>query len=223
MLLKVFKNFDHFFLVIAAILFIVGLTINLYEVFIGSNFAMMRVLTEGFLFLNYFFLIFLLLKKHASQKLVLWLIVTFAITIFLEILGVRTGLVFGEYEYGSTLQLQFMNVPLLIGICWVVIVFCAVQFAEKVTQNIYLQILIAGLIGLVSDIVIEPVAIVLDYWRWPSDIVPLQNYISWFLITIAFAIFYKLLQIKIDSPTARTFFILQTIFLASVNLIFYFS
>jgi putative membrane protein len=34
------------------------------------------------------------------------------------------------------------------------------------------------------DFMIEPVAIRLDFWHWQSGIIPLQNYLMWFLVAV---------------------------------------
>jgi bisanhydrobacterioruberin hydratase len=222
MLKKFSLKLDSLFYLIATYLFGVGFVINLYELIVGSDFVVMRLLTEAILFVNYFFLLFLLLKKYPQSKFLAWLLITFLITLALEIIGVRTGLVFGQYTYGSTLLVQLFNVPVVIGVAWVVIVLGAVQIADKITDNLWLQLPLAGLLGLATDIILEPVAIKLGYWSWAGGPVPLQNYLAWFIITVVFAGLYKLLRLEIDSPPARYFLVLQAMFLLSVNLIFIF-
>jgi hypothetical protein len=46
------------------------------------------------------------------------------------------------------------------------------------------SVFLVAAFGLLFDIIMEPVAIALDFWRWPMDIVPLQNYIAWFVLGI---------------------------------------
>ena len=48
--------------------------------------------------------------------------VLFLIGFFVEVLGVYSGLLFGEYHYGKTLGFQFLGVPLIIGMNWVLLV-----------------------------------------------------------------------------------------------------
>jgi len=37
------------------------------------------------------------------------------------------------------------------------------------------------------DLLIEPVAIELNFWRWTDVTVPLENYIAWFVLSTLFA------------------------------------
>lgn len=222
MLQKILPKSENLFLILSAFLFAGGIFTTFREALADNSFVLMRQTTEIFLFFNYLALSIFLLKSNLKFNFVIWFVSTWFLTVLIEIVGVKTGLVFGQYEYGQTLVLQFLEVPILIGLCWVIVVFSAMQIAQKFTQNSWLQIFIAGLIGLIVDIIIEPIAIALDYWRWPENNVPLQNYIAWFVITIIFASLYKYLKIEIDSTIARYFFIIQTIFLTSVNLIIFF-
>ena len=41
---------------------------------------------------------------------------------FLEVQGVRTGQIFGVYSYGKTLGFKLINVPITIGLNWLVLV-----------------------------------------------------------------------------------------------------
>jgi putative membrane protein len=39
-----------------------------------------------------------------------------------------------------------------------------------------------GTLAVVFDLVLEPVAIALNYWQWAAVSVPFQNYVAWFVI-----------------------------------------
>jgi uncharacterized membrane protein len=124
-------------------------------------------------------------------RISIWLAVTWAATFGLEVLGVKTGLVFGAYSYGATLGPQLFEVPVIIGLNWSIIVF---GIAETLRMKRFS--LLAALIGVpvgavLFDIALEPVAMsVLDYWTWTGGPVPLQNYIAWALISFTFAVLY---------------------------------
>src|SRR6478609_3641217 len=45
------------------------------------------------------------------------------------------GLLFGEYAYGAGLGLKLWNVPLLIGLNWVMLVYCAGAVARNWFKN----------------------------------------------------------------------------------------
>ncbi len=130
--------------------------------------------------------------REKNHCLLLWALVTFLITLFLEIVGVATSLIFGAYTYGDTLGLKLLEVPLLIGINWTIIILgIADVVRQKVSNNAFAALITASLTVL-FDYVMEPVAIAFDYWNWTQGPIPLQNYIAWFVIAFLFSyLFYR--------------------------------
>lgn len=105
-----------------------------------------------------------------------------------EASGVAFGFPFGDYWYSSILGLSFLNVPLLIGVNWVLVVFGAFFFCEMIkARKLPLQILLTAIFATLFDIVLEPVAIALNYWQWAGGTPPLLNYLSWFVLSAIFA------------------------------------
>ena len=47
--------------------------------------------------------------------------IIFTIGFFIEVIGVKTGLLFGVYHYGDSLGLKWLNVPLVMGINWILL------------------------------------------------------------------------------------------------------
>ncbi|HQU73089.1 MAG TPA: carotenoid biosynthesis protein [Calditrichia bacterium] len=126
-------------------------------------------------------------KSERKNSFLLWAGLS-AITGFAaEGFGVATGLLFGDYQYGPVLQPQFLEVPLAIGFAWLLMLLSAAAllqhylpaFAEL--PPLY-QALPIALMMVLFDVVMEPAAILLDYWHWQGGIVPLQNYLAWFAI-----------------------------------------
>ncbi len=217
---KNLSQLENYYLWFAGLSFTGAVLISLLEIILGSDFLFIRNTTEIFLAINVLCVLYFLLARNFDTKLVWWILVTFLTTIILEIIGASTGLIFGQYEYGSAFALKILGVPLLIGILWVLIILASIQLAEKTQANLLTQILLAGLVAVAADIIIEPVAIHLDYWRWPTDIVPMQNYLAWYIITVVFATFYKIFKIQLDSHLIKTFFFIKIGFLGLLNLIF---
>ena len=75
----------------------------------------------------------LLANTQLNKRLVFLLLSCFIIGMAAEILGVRYGFIFGEYAYGAVLGLKFMEVPLLIGINW-----CILIFITEILPNFFL-------------------------------------------------------------------------------------
>ena len=129
----------------------------------------------------------------SGRRFVLWAAGTYAFTFLAEAAGVATGAIFGQYEYGPTLGWAWRGVPLVIAFNWGLVVHgaCGLAWrrmrAGKPAGGRWSTALQAGLIATAFDFLMEPVAMQLDYWRWPDDRVPLQNYAAWFAVAAAAA------------------------------------
>ena len=108
----------------------------------------------------------------------------FMIGFFIEVFGVYTGLLFGEYHYGKTLGFQLLGVPLIIGVNWILLVVSSFAVSSYFVSNSILKVVLSSFIMVLLDFMIEPVAIRLDFWHWQSGIIPLQNYLMWFLVAM---------------------------------------
>ena len=110
--------------------------------------------------------------------------VLFLIGFFVEVLGVYSGFLFGEYHYGKTLGFQFLEVPLIIGVNWVLLVVSSFAVSSYFVSNSILKVVLSSIIMVLLDFMIEPVAIRLDFWHWQAEVIPLQNYLMWFLVAL---------------------------------------
>lgn len=121
--------------------------------------------------------------------------------IAVEVIGVNTGWLFGQYAYGTVLGYQWKGVPLLIGVNWFIAIYCC-----GVTIHTFLRKLIGAMgegvgehkkiqalsvvidgatLAVVFDWIIEPVATKLGFWTWGgSGAIPTFNYVCWFGISL---------------------------------------
>jgi bisanhydrobacterioruberin hydratase len=209
---------------IYSILFIFGC---FFHWFVPTRFLVIQ-LTETFLALSVFILLYL--SWNFKQKFNLSILVfIYLFTLIIEIIGVKTGLIFGQYSYSNIWQVQIFNTPLLIGFNWILVVFGAICLVEKleklqVISNLHLHLnrypinilcksVAVGLIAVVFDLVLEPVAIKLNYWQWQNNIIPLQNYLAWFVVAFIASLVYYLFKLKPKNNLATVVLIYQYIFL----------
>ncbi len=150
--------------------------------------------------------------KKGELKFLIWCLIIYIITFSLEVLGTRTGIIFGSYTYGNTLGFKLFNVPLIIGFNWVVVILGAITLSEQIDQNIFLRALMTGTLAVLFDIVLEPVAIILDYWNWEAGLIPLLNYYSWFVISFLASVLYDLFKIRTNEKLPESYFTIQLIF-----------
>ena len=112
--------------------------------------------------------------------------------IFLEELGVNTGLLFGEYTYGNELGPKLLGVPLVLMLNWYCVVVASAHFVLKCFSglSLFVQAFFAAILCTALDFVIEPVAIKYDFWQWAQVDVPVFNYICWFVFAFVFSFVY---------------------------------
>ena len=141
---------------------------------------------------------------------------------FIEVIGVNTGLIFGAYRYGPVLGVSWLSTPLSISVNWLLLVYCSaalVNLGLPTHCSRLLRALIASLLMVGLDVVIEPVAIATDMWRWELVQVPLQNYVGWFVS--AFLLHYLMLFFTNigSNRVAAAIFLMQCAFFAVLNLL----
>jgi putative membrane protein len=168
-------------------------------------------LTVSVLFLVYFHL-------NEKRKLLQFFVISFLIGFSLEVIGVATGFPFGSYTYLTTLGLKVLEVPLVIGLNWFMLAFIFGNIFSYLTGRNMISAVLASLSMTFLDVLIEPVAIKLDYWVWDSTSIPLSNYLAWFVISIFIQYFYKKLNIRNFNPISVYILIAQILYFASVLL-----
>lgn len=137
----------------------------------------------------------------------------------IELAGVKTGLIFGRYHYGATLGVKLADIPLMIGVNWVLLIYCAgagLTFLP-VANKLYLS-LVGALLLLLLDVLIEPVAIRFDYWNWAGNTIPVRNYIAWFSFAFIMLRFFHFRSPEKYNPAALALLLSQFVFFAVLNL-----
>jgi bisanhydrobacterioruberin hydratase len=177
-----------------------------------------------------------ILTAPVKGKSLFWFIALCFVTgIITEMVGVNTGLLFGDYTYGLAMGQKLLGVPYLIGVLWFVTVYSAGnvtqyifkfiggQINHKAYLVIFSKIVFAALITTVYDYVLEPAALSLGYWTWyPANEVPIFNYWCWFFISgflLTPYFIYNHLSDKVNIFAVVLFFV-QFAFFVSVS-IFY--
>lgn len=137
----------------------------------------------------------LLLLFHTDFRPSFWVYcaVAFSVGFLVEVAGVHTGVIFGEYAYGEVLGFKLMEVPLVIGTNWLMLSYLCGSVADRLPVAMIVKVLVAAGMMTLLDFVIEPVAIQLDFWHWQGDSIPLQNYLAWYGISaVIFFVYFKM-------------------------------
>lgn len=205
---------DHYSRWFLVATFLLGLLGHSFEVSLG----LMISLTPLVLLISSLVVCYPVMK-NAESTTIMWCSISFVLTFFAEVIGVKSGLIFGNYAYGEVLGLKILEVPLIIGINWMLIMLGSISLARFLAKNVYLTALVAGLFSVLFDIILEPVAISLGYWQWSTISPPLSNYYSWFVIVFLLTILYVKLKVHVDSSLPRFYLFVQTVFFLSLNVV----
>lgn len=160
---------------------------------------------------------------EGSANMLRWYILVAVIGFSIELLGVRTGVIFGVYQYGGSLGPKIAEVPLMIAVNWWITTVCSYHLADKLSKNIYLGSIIGALIMTGLDALIEPMAPRLDFWAFAGGIAPIRNYIGWFGVGFMLQFLGRTLQVPSFNPLAPTVFLLQIALFIVLNLVNFFT
>lgn len=163
----------------------------------------------------------LLLINHQKGTKKQWLVffIVAVVGYFIEVIGVNTGVIFGNYVYKTTLGWKFLETPLIIGVNWMLLT-CAVVYTVGIKIKNTLGIAFAAACTLVAlDILIEPVAIEYDFWTWEQTVVPIKNYIAWFVISFVLCYIVAFYKGESKNNLAPYLLVLQFIFFGIFNFI----
>lgn len=155
--------------------------------------------------------------KERNKAVLIWALATFLVTLFLEIVGVATSLVFGAYQYGPTLGFAILRVPVLIGINWTIIILGIAHVVGTYSKSPLAAALLTATLTVVFDYVMEPVAIAFDYWSWEIGTIPLQNYIAWFIIAFVFSYLFFLKKLKSVNNVPSLIVVIQFFFFLALR------
>ncbi|TAF66933.1 MAG: carotenoid biosynthesis protein [Cytophagales bacterium] len=191
---------------------------------IGLKISLTRDLFLYLVPLNLLFSAWVLVYFQPQRNRYFWTAtaLVYALGYGVEVAGVATGVIFGEYWYSTVLGIQVLQVPLLIGVNWWLLGYCAAIVSEKYMQYDWQKILSTATLMTLLDVCIEPIAIALHFWYWKNNLVPFQNYLAWFLVSIIVAMvlhYHKGFEKK--NTIAPLLLALQFSFFAILNLLFY--
>ena len=152
-----------------------------------------------------------------------------ALTMFLgfgiEVLGVATGLLFGDYSYGKGLGPQALDVPLLMGVLWWLLLLGTHHWSERLlslggrTVSPVVRAALAASMMTALDGAIEPVAIRAGWWTWHDGAIPWTNYLTWWVAAFALGLLWRDVDDLKTNRLSGLLVIVFSFFFALLNLI----
>ncbi len=173
------------------------------------------------------FTLILLNQEELNKGFYIGILITFLIGLSTEIIGVNTGLIFGIYTYGDILGFKLIRVPILISLNWFSVVYSSFVSASIIMRFLgysnlqspiikpkilLLYLLITAGLATFFDWIMEPVAVKLGFWSWDSDVIPLFNYVSWFVISFFISFVFLRFHVSDKNRFAPFLLLVQSIF-----------
>ena len=163
------------------------------------------------------FLIIVVHKGSLDKKLLLFFIVSGGLGYLVEYLGVNYGLLFGDYYYTQKLGIRVAGVPLIIALMWFQLNYAVVIMLLKKVSSALLRIVLGAFLVTMIDVLLEPLAIKMDWWQWAGQTVPLSNYMAWCITSLVILLVFNLLYKQREDKTAVTYLFCVILFFVVMN------
>jgi putative membrane protein len=131
----------------------------------------------------------LIAEENRTKSAIVFGII-FIVGYLIELIGVQTGYLFGQYIYQDAMGPLIFGTPLIIGATWYATVAGAVNVSRFVKAPILAQSILAGCLAVLMDMLIEQVAVSYGLWYWVGGEIPIYNYVCWFIFGSIFSFFY---------------------------------
>ncbi|HLW09386.1 MAG TPA: carotenoid biosynthesis protein [Fermentimonas sp.] len=159
------------------------------------------------------------LRSEKQHKRVFYYSFVFVAGFLVEMWGVNTGVLFGDYLYGSGLGPKVVGTPPIIGLNWVLMIYLTSAIFSPLKRNLLNGIIWPSLLMVGYDVIMEQVAPTMNMWSWKNDIVPLQNYLMWGILALFFHSVRYALNLRDRNQMALPLFVVQTLFFLLILLI----
>ena len=206
-MIKAYKSYFLYFLILVYVSGSIGFVLN--PTFFSP-------FTPYTLLLTCFF--FLIHSPLTDKKFITAFFLIAILGFIIEVIGVKTGFVFGKYVYGNGLGLKLLNVPLIISINWAMLICAGIIVVNSLITNKFFAMIVAAFLVTLIDLLIEQVAPKLDFWQFENGSPSLHNYLGWIGVTFFISYFFYPIIIQGNRSVSLIILILQIIFFTSLYL-----
>jgi bisanhydrobacterioruberin hydratase len=158
------------------------------------------------------FLALIASRKTKATTFFMFLSIAFVIGITVELIGVHTSYLFGSYYYGEGLGWKWYGVPLVIGLNWGILTVTSSAVIHRLHLNKHVEVILASILMVIFDYILEPVAIKLDYWHWTEGDIPIYNFICWLGVSYLLQLIYQRMRLAEANKVAESLFLMMFIF-----------
>jgi uncharacterized membrane protein len=145
-----------------------------------------------------------------------FLVVTVGGGLLVELVGLRTGLPFGDYVYSGTLTRTVFGVPWVIPLAWAMFAYPALVLARRVSHSPLVVPVLGGLALSSWDLFLDPMMTAEGYWRYTDTTyalphvaaVPAVDYLGWLVTAVVMMAFLDRLPRRVvpEGQPALLFF-----------------
>ena len=212
-IIELFKAKKQLILIVILIIFYTVGTIGI----LSPNY------TDYFLSLSFFnlllsFIVILIATNKLTINFLLFILLCFVVGIVVELIGTKTGLLFGDYSYGKNLGIKISGVPIVIGINWAILIISSASITNRLHVSVLLKIILSAFLMTFLDVLMEPVAIESDFWNWTNNSIPFYNYLCWFFISLLLNYLYFTFNLVKSNKVYDALFIIMLVFFSLLNI-----
>jgi putative membrane protein len=162
--------------------------------------------------------VYLIHRPLVNPKFIFAFLCIALLGFIVEIIGVKTGVIFGKYSYGNGLGYKLFNVPLIISINWAMLICAGIITVSSIFTNKIVVLVITALLVTSIDLLIEQVAPKLDFWQFEGGLPTLHNYLGWIGVAFFTSYFFYPIIIKGNRTVSSIILILQILFFTTLYL-----
>jgi uncharacterized membrane protein len=126
-----------------------------------------------------------------------------------EVVGVHTGVPFGDYAYTGVLGVRVLDVPVVVPLAWVLFAYPCLVLARRLVRGPLRRALVGGAALASWDLFLDPMMVAQGGWTWHHPDpglpgvpgVPLTNFAGWVLVSVVIvAVLERVLPEPGDGP-----------------------
>lgn len=93
-----------------------------------------------------------------------------------------------------------------------IMVITSSAVVHRFELNKHLEAIIAAILMVLFDYILEPVAMKLDYWHWKNGVIPTYNFICWFGVSYLLQLIYQRMKLAEVNKVPESLFLMMFIF-----------
>ena len=117
--------------------------------------------------------------------------------------------IFKTYSYSSDFWLAIGPVPIIIGLCWGLIIYGAMAYSDQLGLPIWAAPFADALWAIILDLAFDAIAIRLQLWTWTIPLsagyfgVPADNFFAWLFVALSFSAYMRWVRRRVHHGLLR--------------------